>query len=302
VKIKETKMKLGFVGIGSIGWPMAQRLRGAGHDLVIVDANADALERFTSEGGLAVGSPRELADQVEIIFYSLPTPDVVRAVTLGPDGVIHGKRARIIVDLSTTGPVVAAEVGKAAAGHGKQMFDAPVSGGVAGAAAGRVAVMAAGPRIVFDELKPLLEAIGKVFFVGEGIGQGQTMKLLNNILSATAIAATTETIVLGTKAGLDPAVMIDVLNASSGQNTATSDKYPRSILNRTFNYGFRTDLILKDIRLLKAFADQMGSKLRVGDAVIKTWALAEPEFSKADYTNLVKVLEREAGVTVGKKA
>ena len=292
-------MRIGFIGVGSIGLPMARRLRGAGHHLVVYDVNATALREFVAEGGSAAGSPREVGDEVEIVFYSLPTPDIVRDVTLGREGVAEGSQARIIVDLSTTGPSAAIPIGRAALERGKQMFDAPVSGGVAGAAAGTVAIMAAGPQAVFDEVKPLLAAIGKVFYVGSEVGQGHLMKLLNNILSATAIAATTETVALGVKAGLDARVMIEVLNASSGQNTATKDKYPRSILNRTFNYGFRTDLLLKDVRLCKAFADEMGAKLRVGEAVIKTWELAEPEFAHADYTNLVKVLEREAGVTIG---
>jgi 3-hydroxyisobutyrate dehydrogenase-like beta-hydroxyacid dehydrogenase len=299
--IRENRMKIGFIGVGSIGRPMAGRLRSAGHELVVFDTNATALEAFVKEGGQRASSPRDVADKVEIILYSLPTPEVVRSVTLGRDGVIHGNRARLIVDMSTTGPAVAMEVARDALRHGKQMLEAPVSGGIAGAAEGRVAIMASGPRAAFEEVKPLLEAVGKVFFVGEGVGQGQTMKLLNNILSAAAIAATTEAVVLGVKAGLDPAVMIDVFNAGGGQSKATSDKFPRSVLNRTFNYGFRTDLLLKDIRLLKDFADQMDVKLRVGETVIKVWELAEPEFAQSDYTNLVKVIEREAGVIVGKE-
>ena len=294
-------MKIGFIGIGSIGLPMAKRLRAAGHHLVVADTNATALHAFVADGGTAAANPREVGDQVEIVFYSLPTPQVVREVTLGPDGVAAGTRARIIVDLSTTGPSAAIPIGRAALERGKQMMDAPVSGGVAGAAEGRLAIMVSGPSRDFDEIKPLLDVIGKVFYVGSEVGQGHTMKLLNNILSATSIAATTEVMALGVKAGLDAAVMIDVLNASSGQNTATKDKYPRSILNRKFNYGFRTDLLLKDVRLCKAFADEMGVNLRVGEAVIKTWELAEPQYANADYTNLVKVLESEAGVIIGKE-
>jgi len=294
-------MKIGFIGIGSIGLPMAKRLRAAGHELTVADTNAAAVKAFVAEGGTAAATPREVGNQVEIVFYSLPTPAIVREVTLGKDGVAKGTKARVVVDLSTTGPSVAIDIAREALLQGKQLFDAPVSGGVAGASAGKLAVMAAGPRSVFDEIKPLLDCIGNVFYIGDQVGQGHTMKILNNILSANAIAATTEVVALGVKAGLDAQTMIDVLNASSGQNTATRDKYPRSILNRTFNYGFRTDLILKDVRLCKAFADEMGVKLRVGEAVIKTWELAEPEYANADYTNLVRVLELEAGVTIGRK-
>lgn len=294
-------MKLGFIGIGSIGTPMARRLRAAGHELVIMDSNRRAAEAFAREGGTAVATPKDVGDAAEIVFYSLPTPAVVKEVTLGKGGVADGSKVRLIVDLSTTGPTVAAEVAALASKRGKQMLDAPVSGGVAGAEKGTVAVMFAGPRAAFEEVQPLLEVIGRVFYVGATVGQGHAMKLLNNILSATAVAATTEAVALGVKAGLDPKVMIDVLNASSGQNSATKDKYPRSVLNRTFNYGFRTDLMLKDIRLCQQFARDQNVKLRIGDAVVATWTLVEPEFEHADYTNIVRVLEREAGVTIGRE-
>ena len=294
-------MKLGFIGIGSIGTPMARRLRAAGHELVVLDTNRQAAEAFACDGGTVAATPKEVGDTAEIVFYSLPTPAVVREVTLGKGGLADGSKVRLIVDLSTTGPTVAAEVARLASARGKQVLDAPVSGGVAGAEKGTVAVMFAGPRAAFDEVKPLLEVIGRVFYIGEVVGQGHAMKLLNNILSATAVAATTEVVALGVKTGLDPKVMIDVLNASSGQNSATRDKYPRSILNRTFNYGFRTDLMLKDIRLCQQFAREQNVQLRIGDAVVATWTLVEPEFADADYTNIARVLEREAGVTIGRE-
>jgi 3-hydroxyisobutyrate dehydrogenase-like beta-hydroxyacid dehydrogenase len=292
-------MQVGFIGLGAIGLPMATRMRAAGHHLVVFDVSTAAIDNFIKHGGTRAGSPREVGDLVDIVFYSLPKPDVVRAVTLGPDGLVHGKTVSTIVDLSTTGPTAALQISTEAAQFGKQMMDAPVSGGVHGAAAGTLAIMASGPRDHFEKVEPLLAALGRVFFVGEGVGQGQTMKLLNNVLAANALAATTEMVVLGVKAGLDPRVIIDVLNAGSGRNSASQDKFPRSILNRTFNFGFRTGLMLKDIRLAQTFAREMGVKTRVADAVIQAWTLAEPEFGEEDQTNLAKVLEREAGVVIG---
>jgi 3-hydroxyisobutyrate dehydrogenase-like beta-hydroxyacid dehydrogenase len=294
-------MRIGFIGVGSMGAPMAHRLRAAGHDLIVMDNNNVAAEAFVKEGGSVAQSPRAVGDAAEVVFCSLPTPAIVKDVILGASGVALGAAVRTVIDFSTTGPTAAVEVARGLATRGKQLFDAPVSGGIAGAKKGTVAIMAAGPRAVFKEISPLLELIGRVFFVGEKIGDGHAMKLLNNILSAMAVAATTEVMALGVKFGLDASTMIDVLNAGSGQNTATKDKYPRSILNREFNYGFRTDLVLKDIRLCQEFAREQGVKLRIGDAVVSTWELAEREFEHADYTNIVRVLEREAGVTIGRE-
>lgn len=292
-------MKLGFIGIGAIGLPMAKRLRDAGYELVVYDINREATQSFVDNGGEVAASPRNVAERAEILLLSLPTPDVVKNVVLGADGAVHGTKATTIVDLSTTGPTASAEICAQAASFDKVMMDAPVSGGIGGAAKGTLAVMVSGKRKSFDEVEPILKHLGKPFFVGDKAGQGQTMKLLNNVLSANVMAATHEMMVLGVKAGLDAATMIDVLNAGSGANSATRDKYPRAILNRKFDYGFRTNLMLKDIRLAQTFAREMDVKTRVADATIATWALAEAEFGEDDFTNLVKVLEREAGVVVG---
>lgn len=292
-------MKIGFIGIGTIGLPMASRLRDAGYELVVHDVNEGAVDSFVAHGGAAARSPRAVADAADIVLCSLPEPEVVRIVTLGPDGIVHGTTATMIVDLSTTGPTAAAAISAEAAKSGKQMFDAPVSGGVGGAVKGTLAVMVSGPRNGYARLEPILENLGTPFFVGDKPGQGQTMKLLNNVLSANAMAATHEMMVLGVKAGLDAATMIDVFNAGSAANSATRDKYPRAILNRNFDYGFRTGLMLKDIRLAQQFAREIGIKTHIADAVVATWERSEAEFGDQDFTNLVKILEREAGVIVG---
>ncbi len=294
-------MKLGFIGIGAIGRPMATRLRDAGHDLIVHDVDQSAAENFIADGGTLAPSPKKVADLVETVFYSLPTPEIVREVTLGSDGVVHGGNAQIIVDLSTTGPTAAAEISAQALTFGKQMMDAPVSGGIGGAVKGTLAVMVSGPKAEFNKIEPLLAVLGTPFLVGEEPGQGQTMKLLNNLLSASAMAATHEIMVVGAKAGINAKTMIDVLNAGSGANSATRDKYPRAILNRKFDYGFRTNLMIKDIRLAQAFARELEVNTRIGDATVETWALSEEEFGEHDFTNLVKVLEREAGVIVGEE-
>ena len=173
---------------------------------------------------------------------SLPSLQASLEVATGTGGVIEGKRVKRFVDLSTVGSQMAARIHGLLAAKNIVQIDSPVSGGVGGAEKGTLAVMVSGPRADCEVAKPALDVIGKVFFIGEKPGSAQTMKLANNFLSATAMVATSEAVVMGVKAGLDPAVMIDVINAGSGLNTASRDKFPRSVLPRTFDFGFATRL------------------------------------------------------------
>jgi 3-hydroxyisobutyrate dehydrogenase-like beta-hydroxyacid dehydrogenase len=231
---------IGFVGLGQMGRPMSRRLLAAGHALVVHDARAEAMDALVAEGAEAAGSPAEVAARAEAVLVSLPTPQVVRAVALGPGGLIQGGALRTYVDLSTTGQPVAIEVAEALAERGIVTLDAPVSGGVRGAANGTLAVMVAGPAAALERLRAVLAVFGRVFHVGERPGLGQLMKLANNYLSATAIVATAEAVVLGVKGGLDPVTMLDVINASTGRNTASEDKFPRQVLTGDYAAGFTT--------------------------------------------------------------
>jgi 3-hydroxyisobutyrate dehydrogenase-like beta-hydroxyacid dehydrogenase len=286
---------LGFIGIGNMGVPMATRLINAGHDLVVFDTNA---ERAASLGAKVVGSPKEVGDAAEIVLFSLPVPSAVRAVIAGADGVMHGSKVKIVVDLSTTGRDTIVEMAQALQAQGITLVDAPVSGGVTGAAKGTLAVMVAGPAAACATVRPLLDVIGKVFIVGDTAGQGQAMKVLNNLLSATAMAATTEVMIVGVKAGLDPRTMIDVLNASSGRNTATTDKFPRAVLDRSFNFGFRAVLLHKDVKLACTLAESLGMPFDIGSAVEAAWADAAMELGDGDFTRIVEVMEHGTGVVV----
>jgi 3-hydroxyisobutyrate dehydrogenase-like beta-hydroxyacid dehydrogenase len=181
-------------------------------------------------------------------------------------------------------------------------LDSPVSGGVGGAEKGTLAVMVSGPRADFEAVRPALEVIGKVFFIGEKPGSAQTMKLANNLLSATALVATSEAVVMGVKAGLDPAVMIDVINAGSGMNTASRDKFPRSILPRSFDFGFATGLMVKDVRLCLEEAKSLGLSMEVAEAVGRLWEVVIGEMgAESDFTSAIKPIEKAAGVIVGGK-
>jgi 3-hydroxyisobutyrate dehydrogenase-like beta-hydroxyacid dehydrogenase len=292
---------IGFIGVGRMGRHMAARLLAAGHRLVVYDVDARALQEATSHGANAAHSPADVASQSEIVLVSLPTPDIVRSVALGDNGVIGGSKAKTFVDLSTTGPKVAAEVAQALQARGITAVDAPVSGGPTGAEKGTLAIMVSGPNRFSDQLQPILSVIGKVFWVGEEPGMGQTMKLANNLLSATAVAITSEALVMGTKAGLDPAVMLDVINAGSGRNTATADKFPRCVLPRKFDFGFTTELLYKDVRLCLEEGERLGVPMMVGNAVRQLLAVAKAIGPNSDITEIVRPVEQWAGVEVKPK-
>jgi 3-hydroxyisobutyrate dehydrogenase-like beta-hydroxyacid dehydrogenase len=278
---------------------MSRRLVAEGYRVVVYDADPRALQNATSEGASAAHSPADVASQAEIVMVSLPTPDIVRAVALGSNGVVAGSRVKTFIDLSTTGPRVASEVARSLEEKGIIAVDAPVSGGPSGAEKGTLAVMVSGPARLADALTPILGIIGKVFWVGEQPGLGQTMKLCNNLLSATAISITSEALVMGTKAGLDPAVMLDVINAGSGRNTATADKFPRCVIPRKFDFGFATELLYKDVRLCLEEAERLGVPMIVGNAVRQLVGIAKAlKGDASDITQIVQPVEQWAGVEV----
>jgi 3-hydroxyisobutyrate dehydrogenase-like beta-hydroxyacid dehydrogenase len=292
-------MDLGFIGLGNMGVPMATRLLSAGHPLTVYDVSEAAMARLAGAGARAAGSPAAVADQAGIVFLSLPAPEIVLDVVLGPAGVIEGKSVRQVVDLSTSGAPTAQRLAEKLAPSGIALVDAPVSGGVRGASAGTLAVMVACARRQFEVVEPLLANLGRVFYVGTEPGLGQTMKLVNNYLSATAMAATAEAMVFGVKAGLDAEVMLDVVNAGSGRNSASQDKFPRDILPRTFGYGFATALMCKDLKLFTDQADSLGVPLWIGSAIRQFWQFTNDQVGgDKDFTTMVRPLENWAGVEV----
>jgi 3-hydroxyisobutyrate dehydrogenase-like beta-hydroxyacid dehydrogenase len=295
-------MEIGFIGLGNMGFHMARRLVEAGHRLIVNDTRPEAVARLIDMGAQAATSPAELADKVETVIASLPTPDIVHAVATGPGGVIEGQRVRRFIDTSTTGSAMAKRIFAQLAERDIVQIDSPVSGGVTGAANGTLAVMASGPRQEVSVVEPALAVFGKVFFIGEQPGDGQTMKLANNFLSATAMAATAEAMVMGVKAGLDPRLMLDVINAGSGRNTATEHKFPKIILPRTFDLGFTNGLMIKDVKLCLSEAANLGVPMQVAEAVMHLLQQACDEMgADADLTTIVQPLERRTGIEVRAK-
>ncbi|MEL1251942.1 NAD(P)-dependent oxidoreductase [Aurantiacibacter gilvus] len=293
-------MIVGFLGLGRMGAPMAANLLAHTGRLLVHDLSEDAVAALVAKGAEAAGSAGALGEQCDVVFTSLPTPPIVREAVLGADGVTSryssSGHPKIICDLSTSGPQLAAELAQALAGK-MMCLDAPVSGGIAGAEKGTISIMVGGPQEAFDQVRPMLEAMGKPTHMGETPGAGQTMKLVNNLLGAVAIGVTAEGMAFGIKQGLDPAKMIDVLNQSTGINSATRDKWPRSVLPRTFDFGFAAALSLKDTRLLLAEAEAAEVPLPLGQIVANYLERTlEREGPQADFTAIAKVVEEAAGL------
>jgi 3-hydroxyisobutyrate dehydrogenase-like beta-hydroxyacid dehydrogenase len=288
---------IGFIGLGNMGFPIARRLVEAGHDVVAFDTRADVVAKLVAFGARAASSARDTADRAETVMASLPSPQASRDVATT---VIEGSRIRRFVDFSTVGRQTAIEVHDLLAQRGIAAIDSPVSGGVHGAETGALAVMVSAPRADFELLAPVYETIGRSFYLGDKPGSAQTMKLVNNLLAATGLIATCEAVAMGVKAGLDATVMIDVLNAGSGGTNASRDKFPRSILPRTFDYGFATGLMVKDVRLYLDEANALGVSMEVADAVARLWEVVIDELGpESDFTAAIKPIEQVAGVVVG---
>jgi 3-hydroxyisobutyrate dehydrogenase-like beta-hydroxyacid dehydrogenase len=271
----------------------------AGYRLCVCDTSADATTSLAARGAKVALSPHEVASTAEIVLMSLPTPNIVQTVVLGERGLIKGTTVTTVIDLSTTGPSVAAVVAKGLAERKAIALDSPVSGGVSGAEKGTLAVMVSGPKATFETVEPILKIFGRPFYVGEKPGLAQIAKLANNLLAAAALVVSSEALAMGVKAGLDPKVLIDIINAGSGRNSATQDKFPRSILPGTFDFGFATGLSYKDVRLCVDEAEALGVPMVVGAAVRQMLAVTNAKFGPtSDFTSIARVVEEWAGVEI----
>jgi 3-hydroxyisobutyrate dehydrogenase len=279
-----TPTVVGFVGLGHMGRPMTERLVAAGHSVVGFDI-AGTAERLPP-GAAAAASVGELAATADSVLLSLPdgagVRSVVEEIAMAPD-----RRTATVVDLSTTGPMAATAAAARLAEVGVTYVDGPVSGGVTGARQGTLALMYAGPPEVLEDHRPVLECFaGRVVAVGSTPGQGQSMKLLNNFLSATALAATSEALAFGVAHGLSLPVMLEVLNASTGRNSATADKFPNRVLTGSYDAGFSTALMAKDLRLYLHSIEHAGTPGAVGRAVSDLWQRVDAARPGSDFTEI----------------
>jgi 3-hydroxyisobutyrate dehydrogenase-like beta-hydroxyacid dehydrogenase len=289
--------RIGFIGVGRMGSGMVARLLAAGHEVTIHDPDASAVARLVAQGARAAGSAAAVAAAAPVVMASLPGPAVAIATARE---ILAAPGLQVFVDLSTSGTSAAKTIATILGERGIASLDAPVSGGVTGAANGKLAIMVSGDAAAAERVRPLLLTLGKVFFVGATPGLGQTVKLANNLMSAASLAIAAEAVAMGVKAGVDPAVMIEIINASSGRNSATQDKIPKHVLNRKFDFGFANALSFKDVRLCLDEAEALGVPMVVGAAVRQMLSITHNVCgADADCTELVKVVENWAGVRIG---
>lgn len=292
----------GFIGLGNMGGPMAGRLLDAGHVLHVTDSDPAVMQRLVARGAVAHDSAQSVGHSADVVFLSLPDGKVVQSVLSDEHGLAQSSRAKCVVDLSTIGPAAAQRAFEILAEQGIEYVDAPVSGGVTGAERGTLAVMVACLPARYEALTQVLGNFGKLFYLGAQAGQAQVMKLANNLLSATAVAITSEAMALGVKAGLDASVMIDVINAGSGRNSATMEKFPRAVLTGTFDVGFAARLAHKDVRLCLEEAERNGVPMVVGSSVREMLVMTTAiRGQNADYSDVARVVEDWAGVKVRAK-
>jgi len=292
---------IGFIGLGRMGSRMCGRLLDAGHTLTVYDVSTAAVDALAQRGAAPAQNAAQVASAAELVFASLPSPGIVQDAVLGKAGAIHGSKMKTFVDLSTSGPRMATVLANALSRGHVASLDAPVSGGITGAEKGTLAVMVSGPRASYDRIEDILKIFGKLFFMGEKPGLGQTMKLANNLMAASAMAITAEGIAMGLKAGLDPKLMIDVLNVSSGRSSATLDKWPKAVLPRSFDFGFANALSFKDVRLCVEEAEAMGVPMVVGSTVRQMLSITANVYGPdADVTDMARLLEMWSGLDATK--
>jgi 3-hydroxyisobutyrate dehydrogenase-like beta-hydroxyacid dehydrogenase len=284
-----------------MGAPIAERLIDAGHKVRVFDPRAEAMRPLVERGAIAATSPRDAADGAETAFACLPSPEVSRAVAFGASGVARVEGLRAYVEMSTIGSKTIKAIAAELAKGNITVLDSPVSGGPRGARAGTLSTMVAGERSAFERAKPLFDTIARnVFYIGAEPGLAQVTKLANNMISAAGMVASFEAAALAVKAGVDARTFIDTINASTGRNTATSDKFPASILTRSFDYGGKLGTMYKDVFLCLEEARELKVPMWLGSSVVQMWFHAMSEGrGDDDYTTLIQMIEKWAGVVVG---
>jgi len=295
-----TRPVVGFVGLGRIGQPMAQRVADAGFEVVAFDIAEDARQALADRAFLA-SSPADAADRSDIVVGCLQTVEQYRAAVLGEGGVAQGRRARTYLHVGTTGSACVVELARALATRGIVTLDAPMSGGVAGAREGTLVSMVAGPQDAFDRAAGCIASWSRrTLWLGPEPGLAQTMKLVNNMISAANLAMAAEAMVVGARAGLSAAAMLDVLNHGTGQNSATLTKLPRNVVTRRFDCGSTLDNVRKDLSAYAEEARRAGIESALCDTVLRCFLEAGAQASmQADLSTVVRPFERRAGVELG---
>ncbi len=293
-------VRVGCIGLGAMGLPMARNVVKAGFPLAVWARSPQTAEMIRAEGAGWADSPRALAEQSDVIVTVVTnSPDVQDLVTR-EDGLLAGAHDGLtIVDMSTIAPSVSRHLEEICRERGVGFIDAPVSGGTVGAEAGTLTIMAGGEQSAFEQARPVLEAMGaKVFHVGPS-GSGEVIKLINNILVGTIAAATAEALVLGVKAGADLATMAEVVGASTGASWQLANQFPRRAFDGSFQPGFMTDLLVKDLGLALDLAEENRSPLFLTALARQLYGESQAAgYGRDDYTSVIRILESVAGVSV----
>jgi 3-hydroxyisobutyrate dehydrogenase len=296
------EQRVGFIGIGVMGGPMCLNLLKSGFPLAVYARRPESATEVVAAGGKRLDSPRAVAEASDVVITMVTNSPDVEQVVLGADGVLEGAHAGLtIVDMSTIAPAVARSVAEAAAAKGVDMLDAPVSGGSQGAVAGSLTIMAGGDAAVFERVRPVFEAMGKkenIFHVGPS-GAGQVVKLVNQHLCGVIAAADAEALILGVSAGADVATMAKIIGASSGGNWQLANPVALRAFTGTFEPGFFTDLLVKDLGLVLDLAKERGIAAPLAEKSIELYARAQAAgYGRRDYTSVFMPLEEDAGVQV----
>lgn len=294
--------RIGFLGLGQMGAPMAERLLGPGVELHVFDPRPEAVAPFAARGTVPCGSPREVADVAGIVLACLPNAEVSEAAALGPDGVVHGRAIRVHAEMSTIGRGAVERIAAGLAARGIATVDAPVTGGPPGARAGTLAMMAAGGAEAVDAVRPFLLRIGKtVFALGERPGQAQVMKLVNNLLIAANMVSAFEAFAMGAKAGLDAGTMMEVVNAGTGRSFVSSDIMP-AVVDRRFGFGAAISVVDKDVALGLDEARSLGVPMWCIEQAARVWRFAAAQgMAKDDISELARLMERWAGAEIRRR-
>ncbi len=298
------KPTIGFVGVGSMGWPMAALLHKAGYPLQIVDASADRAKEFVKEfGGTVAASNRELAAASGIIITILPTSAIVQAVLEGPNGVLAGLRKdAVVVEMSSGVPTITRALAEQVAAAGAHMVDAPVSGGVPRAKTGDLAIMFGGSEAILERVRPALSCMGTSITRTGDVGSAHAMKALNNLVSAGGFLIGVEALMIGKRFGLDPAAMVDVLNSSTGMNNSTQKKFKQFVLSGKYNAGFGLDLMVKDLSIALGIGRDTNTPTPFSALCREMWASCAAMLGPGqDHTAIAKLTETLAGDTLADK-
>jgi 3-hydroxyisobutyrate dehydrogenase-like beta-hydroxyacid dehydrogenase len=294
IAAKGGNMDVGFIGLGNMGQPMALRLLEAGHRLVVLDTRAEATEALVAAGAKAASSAKEVGASAGIVFLCLPKPQLVEEVAAAVAG---GGEAKLIVDLSTTGPTIETALGGRLQEEGVALLDCPISGGPPKARAGTLSLMVSGQPAAVEKVRSLLDVFGTVFVVSDQPGASQVLKLLNNVLSFTALVASSEVLALGRKSGLAMTSMIEVINASSGRNSATMEKFPRNIMTGGYDFGGAVAIAKKDTMLCLDHARSMGVEMPISEAIAQALArVVDTCGPDVDITNIARYAADRSGV------